>query len=113
MSTEKTPKNADKFICNPCNFKCSKQCDYNIHLLTAKHQRTYTDLQQTYNKTYILKNKKEPKIYVCDCGIEYKYRQSLNKHKQTCGQKNAKNAESLNSCGTKFPPKKKVISQST
>ena len=107
MDLQKTPKNAEKYICEKCNFKCSKRCDYNRHLLTAKHQRTYTDLQQTY----ILKNKKEPKIYVCDCGIEYKHRQSLNKHKQTCGQKNAKNAKNAETIDTPPPPENKVVQE--
>ena len=99
MDLQKTPKNAEKYICECCDFKCSKRSDYNRHLLTAKHKRTYTDLHQTYNQTYIPENKKYTKTYVCDCGIAYKHRQSLNKHKRTCAQKtpeNAKNAGNLN-----------------
>ena len=38
MLTEKTPKNAEKYICEDCDFKCSKQSDYNRHLSTAKHK---------------------------------------------------------------------------
>ena len=32
------PKNAEKFVCEHCDLKCSKQCDYNIYVLTRKHK---------------------------------------------------------------------------
>lgn len=66
------PKNADKFDCEKCHFKCSKQSDYTRHLLTRKHQ--------ILTNTYI----KNANIYSCDCGKEYKHRQSLNNHKKLC-----------------------------
>jgi len=83
MLTIKTPKNAKKHICETCDFKCSKLSDYNRHILTAKHQI----LTNTYINTsnYPQKN---AKAFTCDCGKEYKHRQSLNNHKKTC-QKNA------------------------
>ena len=37
--TEKSPKIAAKFICECCNYKCSKQSEYNKHLLTSKHKK--------------------------------------------------------------------------
>ena len=75
MSTEKTPKNADKFICNPCNFKCSKQCDYNRHIMTAKHNRQQNQLE---------KRQKTPDHYQCECGKIYKERSGLWRHKKKC-----------------------------
>ena len=33
-----TPKNALKFVCNDCDFKCCKRSDYERHLNTAKHK---------------------------------------------------------------------------
>ena len=35
---KKTPKNADKFLCEKCRFKCSKQSEFDRHALTAKHK---------------------------------------------------------------------------
>ena len=35
----KRRKNADDFICNKCNFKCSKNSDWCRHLTTAKHKK--------------------------------------------------------------------------
>ena len=44
---EITPKNADKYSCESCNFKCYKQSDYNRHILTAKHQNRTNRTQKT------------------------------------------------------------------
>ena len=38
MDNEKMPKNAEKFYCEHCDFKCSKLSNYNIHCLTPKHK---------------------------------------------------------------------------
>ena len=79
MVNDNTPKNAKKHICDVCHFKCSKPSDYNRHLMTAKHQiltNTYTD---TYNLV-----QKNAKAFTCECGKEYKHRQSLNNHKRKC-----------------------------
>ena len=71
---KKTPKNAQFFLCEICDFECSKQSEYDRHLLTAKHQ----------NRTIL--NKKTPKNaeFVCECGKIYKFRNSLWYHKKKC-----------------------------
>ena len=72
------PKNAEKYICEECNFKCSKLSNYNSHILTAKHQiltNTYTKMPKNAN------------AYTCECGKSYKHRQSLNNHKKQCTYK--------------------------
>ena len=38
MMTKKMPKNAQKFICEKCNFSCSKKSNYDKHLITRKHK---------------------------------------------------------------------------
>jgi len=38
MPNEKMPKNAAKFICNICDFKCCKESEFTHHLLTRKHK---------------------------------------------------------------------------
>ena len=71
-------KNAEKYNCNDCNFKCSKVSNYNKHILTLKHQNTYKYLQKN------TKNADKCFFYVCQCGKEYKHRQSLFNHKKKC-----------------------------
>ena len=72
---EKTPKNAEKYSCEKCKFKCSKKSDYTRHLLTAKHQNRTNRTQKT---------PKNAVIFECECGKVYKARNSLWYHKQRC-----------------------------
>jgi hypothetical protein len=76
MSTNKTPKNAQKMCCDLCKFTCSKLSEWNRHILTAKHknQQLSTNCQ----------HQKEPTHYRCECGKEYKERTGLWKHKKNC-----------------------------
>ena len=75
MTTYKLPKTAETHVCENCNFKCSKQSNYNKHILTAKHQI----LQNTTS------NLPTPaKQFTCDCGKEYKHHSSLWNHKKKC-----------------------------
>ena len=70
-----TPKNAEKYVCINCNFKCSKQSNFDIHLNTTKHKKIHlnTKLFNTMSK------------YSCfNCGKEYKYHSGLWRHKQLC-----------------------------
>ena len=69
MSTKKTSKNVEKYICESCNFKCSKIGDYNRHLNTAKHKKSTISTKKTYT---------------CDCGKIYKERSGLWKHQKKC-----------------------------
>tara|TARA_B110000483_G_scaffold136655_1_gene163409 strand:- start:7757 stop:8653 length:897 start_codon:yes stop_codon:yes gene_type:complete len=69
------PKTAEYFHCELCVFNCSKQSNYNAHLLTRKHKMlTNVDNKMPKNAEF-----------VCDdCGKLYKYRQSLHVHKRKC-----------------------------
>ena len=69
------PKTADNFTCTICNFKCSKQSNWNNHILTAKHKNRT-------NRTE--KQPKNAEIFECECGKVYKARNSLWYHKQKC-----------------------------
>ena len=72
---ENPQQNAYTYICKNCNFKCSKQSDYNRHILTTKHiNRT----NRTPNTRKLATN------YVCDCGKVYTARNSLWYHKKRC-----------------------------
>ena len=75
MLTNKMPKNAERFHCEICDFKCFKQSNFDVHLLTRKHKMlTNTDKKMPENAEFI-----------CDeCGKIYKHRQSLHVHKRKC-----------------------------
>ena len=70
-------KNANIYSCNTCKFTCSKQSNYDAHILTRKHKI----LTNTYE---ILP--KNATIHICSCGKKYKHRQSLYTHKSQCLQ---------------------------
>ena len=75
MLTNIMPKTAEYFHCELCDFNCSKQSNYNAHLLTRKHKiLTNADNKMPKNAEF-----------VCDdCGKLYKHRQSLHVHKRKC-----------------------------
>ena len=75
MANKKGAERASKYICEPCNFTCSKYSNYNRHLTTAKH-KILTNTNE--------KEQQVPKVYICDCGKEYKHSSSLCKHKAKC-----------------------------
>ena len=67
-----TQKTAENFICEKCDFICSKKNDYEKHLMTRKHKND---------------DKKAPKSAeqnVCICGKRFKYRQGLFVHRKKC-----------------------------
>ena len=79
MENAFTQKNAKKFYCESCDFKCSNKYDYSRHLSTRKHE------SQSQGKK--MENEKNAK-FVCDCNREYKSISGLWKHKQKCVGKN-------------------------
>jgi len=79
---EKLTKNAEKnasYCCEKCNFICSKQSNFDLHLKTKKHN--------TYINTY--SNLAKPNMHYCVCGNSYKHRQSLYTHKKICTVSNS------------------------
>jgi hypothetical protein len=78
MENAFTQKNAKKFYCDNCDFKCSNKYDYARHLSTRKHA------SQSQGKK--MENEKNAKI-VCECSREYKSISGLWKHKQKCNLK--------------------------
>ena len=82
MTNEKMPKNAQIFSCEHCDFTCSKESNYNIHILTLKHKiRTNTNFDEEKKFQKVPDDNKE---YKCHCGKSYSHRQSLSVHKKTC-----------------------------
>jgi hypothetical protein len=79
MVTNKMPKNAEKFHCELCNFKCSKKSNYDAHCLTAKHKMVTNG-----DKNGDILRQKMPQLFTCECGKSYKHRQGLSRHKKIC-----------------------------
>lgn len=72
-------KNISKFICEKCDFKCSRSCDWNRHISTRKHKEKTTGIQISFGK-----EEKTLKKFHCKCGKEYTGRQGLWKHRKNC-----------------------------
>ena len=62
-----------QYICESCNFICSKQSNYNTHILTRKHRKIIDGNSSDAKK-----------IYHCHCGSTYKYASGYCRHKKTC-----------------------------
>ena len=79
MDNEKTPKNANKFSCEKCDYNCYNKFDFNRHLATRKHTMDNIDNAKTQNVA---------SAYCCtNCGNSYKHQSGLCKHKKTCKTK--------------------------
>ena len=67
-------KVAPKFYCSTCDYSTSRKCNWNKHIMTRKHKiLTNTDANATKCSSY-----------KCECGKNYKHRQSLFTHVKKC-----------------------------
>ena len=82
MDIKKMPKNAEKFNCYVCDFKCCKQSNYNNHIITPKHKNNEKRYKMIQNDA--TKNNEEDKMYNCECGNIYKHYSGLWRHKKKC-----------------------------
>jgi hypothetical protein len=81
MATKKCSKNIPTFVCEICDYNCSKQSIFNKHLSTNKHKNATKGNIQAAPLT-------------CEfCNKEYKNRTGLWRHKQKC-KGNVKNEPS-------------------
>jgi hypothetical protein len=69
-----------KYICNKCNYICSKKSEFIKHELSKKHKN-------------IINLKK---IYKCNCGKIYKHSSTLYTHKKKCQESNRNNIDNIN-----------------
>jgi len=76
MSQKVAKKSPHFFECKVCDYKSSKKSDYEKHILTRKHK--------ILTNTYIGDKNSNNLLFKCDCGKEYKHRQSLHNHKKKC-----------------------------
>ena len=72
------PINPIKYECENCKYITGNKKDFTKHNLTAKHFRLTKYLQN------VPEIPTPEKVFICDCGKEYKHRQSLYTHKQKC-----------------------------
>ena len=84
-----SPKLAKKFYCESCDYGCSKESDYNKHIMTRKHKKEINGN---------VGNEQISHKYECDvCNKEFKTNSGLWKHKKKCsigqGENNTKNTE--------------------
>ena len=90
MEIMETAKNAKLFSCKKCYFNCSKQCDWDRHIITRKHKMEINgnnlEIQKTTNN------------HQCDiCNKYYKTNSGLWKHKNKCiKQKESNMADNIN-----------------
>jgi hypothetical protein len=76
-ATKKSPKVADNFYCEICDYFTSKSGDFKKHLHTKKHKNGE-------NATKC--NKKVAKTLSCECSRLFHDRTTLWRHKKTCQQ---------------------------
>jgi len=95
---KKAPKSAKKFNCENCDFSCSKQYEWNRHILTLKHQNTDKMLTNAdvYTDAFAPFRAPLDNAHICSCGKQYKHRQSLFIHKKKCQSTNNSTKVSTN-----------------
>jgi len=79
--SKKMPKNAKKFQCIDCDFICSKESNWNKHILTRKHQNGMKMVGNDRKKCQKMPKNAE---FICDCGKKYKWDSGLYRHRTAC-----------------------------
>jgi hypothetical protein len=91
-----TIQNPKIFICQHCDFKCSKNSIFNKHLLTQKHKRNYEEINKYPENSKNIQNLKiveTPQNYRCEyCNFFTKKPSAFNNHLNTI-----KHKENINS----------------
>jgi hypothetical protein len=90
MEEKKPQKAPNIFVCDVCDFKCSKTRDYNRHLLTAKHKKLCfgSNLEEK-------KPQKAPGHFICECDKLFKTHGGLWKHRQKCKPENKADTDKI------------------
>jgi hypothetical protein len=77
MLSENSQKVAQKYLCEKCDYICSKKSDFNKHISTVKHQ-------MLINANGEIAKVAEIKLHNCACGKKYKHLPTLSRHKKEC-----------------------------
>jgi hypothetical protein len=105
---KKHQKNATNYECELCDFKCSKQSEWNRHIMRPKHLNNLQMMKNDNIKPAILNEH-----FTCDCGNIYNFKSGLYRHKKKC-TKNAQNVlanESVNEIVIKLINQNKELQQ--
>jgi hypothetical protein len=76
MANQKNTKKTPDFLCEICDFKCSRKAEYKRHLETNKHKMLTDANKKTPNDKLLFFN--------CICGNKYNHKSSFSRHKGTC-----------------------------
>ena len=87
--TNLVPESSEKYTCKICDYKTSRQSQFNRHITTVKHK---IRLNGTFETNF---GTKSTKNYQCGCGIDFNSRTTLWRHKQICNKENKNNEGSL------------------
>lgn len=102
-------KNPYKFYCKICDYGTCKKCNYDTHLLSARHKKATEDDAGGQHSAIVQPEFSQQKNtdYICSCGKEYKHRQGLWKHKKICEYKD--NSQTQNTSVPQITPELVVM----
>ena len=72
-------KKVPKFFCEKCNYSTERKSQYDRHILTAKHKKSYISYKSVTEKV-----QKSSKPFSCECGMTFNHRQNLYSHRKIC-----------------------------
>jgi len=81
--TNNVVKNKEYILCEYCNYKCSKKCDFNKHIQTNKHKKAILLTNQVISLT---ENTIQPKSICVNCNKLYNSRVGLWYHSKKCNK---------------------------
>ena len=84
MITTPVTKGVKSYVCNICDYTCSKKSSWEQHNLTAKHKNKHEMMTNSDTEVNQLNYFNEEKEHECSCGKTYKHRQGLWIHKKKC-----------------------------
>ena len=84
LGNQNQQKTSKKYYCNICHYITSRKCNYDDHLLTAKHKKHENgNILDTFGNE--IQQKTSNLKYTCqNCDKNFKNRSGLWKHKQKC-----------------------------
>jgi hypothetical protein len=84
-TNSKMPEKMPIFICEKCDFKCSRESNFKMHVKTNKHNLLMSTNKKMPKNAEIIKP-----LFICICGNAYKFASSLCYHKKKCVTHNTK-----------------------
>jgi hypothetical protein len=81
--TKFVPKIPHFYDCSLCDYSTCSKKDYNKHLITQKHNNHKNETNGTQKSQKILTSNSVTNT--CSCGISFKSRTTLWRHKKKCG----------------------------